>query len=542
VATTPDFALDHYEARAALVQAATQVAVEAWRQVDTAAIAETWAATLAELTTVVAGAQLAAAQMAEPYLAEAVAFSGASAVAEGVVNAAALAGIASDGRELLTLLFQPAVAALLALQAGADIDEAMATGHATLDMITRTQVADAGRVADSVGLTAHPDLDGYVRVVVGRTCSRCIVLAGRVYQWNEGFDRHPRCDCIHLPARQVRAAGIVQDPRRVFDSMSREEQDKVFTIAGAQAIRDGADVARVVNARRTAHGLTPAGGGHRTEAERAAARLGRERGRLTRQRVFGRQHFTTLEGITLPDIRRRRVRLMPESIYELADGDRDEAIRLLKAHGYILGPGPRVTRPKLADISRSRPWFPPGNLTPAAASAMQRRMLRGSEWTASQREAITEYTGGWAADINNMLRGTGPRSDIAERFTGSLWTAMRPMAEPALLYRFTGLDAFGPGVDAAKLKSLVGKTLQDRGFMSTTLARSGWDNPQMQLAARRQVVMEIDAPAKTRAAYVEDLSVHRGQWEVVLAAGTRYRVIEVVEQGRQTVVRVRVIP
>ena len=32
---------------------------------------------------------------------------------------------------------------------------------------------------------------------------------------------------------------------------------------------------------------------------------------------------------------RKPVRLMPESIYEIANGDRTEAIRLLRFHGYI---------------------------------------------------------------------------------------------------------------------------------------------------------------------------------------------------------------
>ncbi len=116
--------------------------------------------------------------------------------------------------------------------------------------------------------------------------------------------------------------------------MSTQEQDKVFTKAGARAIRDGADVARVVNARRGAAGLTPASGGRLTEAEKKAARRGLERGRLQRTRVFGRDHFLTSEAVTKRGIN-RKIRLMPESIYEIAGDNRDEAIRLLKVHGYI---------------------------------------------------------------------------------------------------------------------------------------------------------------------------------------------------------------
>jgi len=336
VATTPEFAVGHYQWRAELAEATAQVAAQAWSQVETAAIAQSWALLVQPLSFVVAGAQYAAAQAADAYVDTAAAYGGMSALAEGAVSAAALAGIASDGRDLVSLLFQAAISALGALRIGVDERMAMATGLATLEMITRTQVADAGRVADQVALTARPGLDGYVRMVVGKTCSRCVVLAGRWYRWNAGFDRHPRCDCIHIPAQESDSDDLSVDPMAFFRSLSKKEQDQVFTKAGAEAIRDGADIFRVVNARRGAVGLTPAGGGRRTLEERAAARFGRERGRLTRTNVFGRQHFTTFEAITLPGIRKRRIRLMPESIYELANGNRGEAIRLLKAHGYIL--------------------------------------------------------------------------------------------------------------------------------------------------------------------------------------------------------------
>ena len=84
--------------------------------------------------------------------------------------------------------------------------------------------------------------------------------------------------------------------------MDEAEQDRVFGKAGAQAIRDGADIARVVNARR---GMYTAGGL-----------------RLTRE-------ATTRRGIGRP------VRLMPEEIYRQANGNRGEALRLLRLHGYI---------------------------------------------------------------------------------------------------------------------------------------------------------------------------------------------------------------
>jgi hypothetical protein len=270
----------------------------------------------------------------------------------GRVDADAYAG-ASDGRDMATLLLQPALLTLATIGAGASPAQATSIGLVELDMITRTQVADAGRVADGAALTVHREFDGYVRMLVPPSCSRCVILAGARYKWNQGFLRHPRCDCRHIPAPED-AGELRTDPKAHFESLSEAEQNRVFTIAGARAIRDGADINQVVNVRRGATGLTPAGA--RITAEEARLlRGGRERGRLERTDVFGRQLFTTTEGTTtrgLAGVRLgvkdtgvkrpgRRVRsarsprLMPESIYEIAGDDRDEAIRLLKRFGYI---------------------------------------------------------------------------------------------------------------------------------------------------------------------------------------------------------------
>src|SRR4029078_24859 len=124
-------------------------------------------------------------------------------LADVEVDPAGFAGRASDGGNLASLLYQPAITALMSIGSGAAVDRALAGGRANLDMIVRTQVADAGRGADQAALTARPQVQGYVRQIVGATCSRCVILAGRFYRWNAGFQRHPRCDCIHVPANRA---------------------------------------------------------------------------------------------------------------------------------------------------------------------------------------------------------------------------------------------------------------------------------------------------------------------------------------------------
>jgi hypothetical protein len=347
-------AIEHYRARRALVDAVADLAERAWRSVSVVNLIASWQEAAGPLLVGLAGAQLATAQDADSYLDAVLAEQGIDPAAEGELNARALAGVASDGRDLDTLLNRPMIATLAAVGEGATLDLAMATGYATLDMIVRTQVADAGRIADQVAMTARPRVTGYVRLVVGRTCSRCVVLAGRWYRYNAGFNRHPRCDCIGVPSRENAAGDVRTNPQAYFDSLSSTEQDKAFTKAGAEAIRLGADIGQVVNARRGALGLTTAGA--RITAEEARMlRDGRDIGRLRTTRVYGQEVFVTTEGTTTRGTagvrlgakesgdkvkgqryrRSRTPRLMPESILQAAGRDRTEAIRLLRRFGYI---------------------------------------------------------------------------------------------------------------------------------------------------------------------------------------------------------------
>lgn len=288
----------HYRARQRLSRAVAVLARGLWRQVDVASLDASWPSLGSRLAVAVAGAQLAAAQSADDYLTAVLDAQGLDPAGEGRLRASALSGVAADGRMLDSLLRHPVIVTKVAIGSGQTTSRALAAGYANLDMIVRTEVADAGRMADQVALTARRAATGYVRMVVGQTCSRCLILAGRRYEWNQGFRRHPRCDCIHIPAAEDTANDLRTDPRRAFAEMSAAEQDQTFGKAGAEAIRGGADMARVVNARRG-------------------------------MQVVGGRKFTT-------EAAGRRPRLMPEQIFREAQGNRDEALRLLRLHGYIL--------------------------------------------------------------------------------------------------------------------------------------------------------------------------------------------------------------
>ncbi len=191
--------------------------------------------------------------------------------------------------------------ALYASGRGAGLDELAARTFTQLEGIVQTQVADAARQATAAEMGVRPAVTGWVRMLNPPACGRCAILAGRFYRWSQGFARHPRCDCRHIPTTDRDPDGLVSDPRAYFDSLPAPEQNRRFGGPVAQAIRDGADMARAVNATGRRSGMTSVQGGIKLTTEAA------QRGRL---------------------------RLTPEGIYRLAS-DRDEAIRLLRVHGYI---------------------------------------------------------------------------------------------------------------------------------------------------------------------------------------------------------------
>lgn len=274
------------------------------------------------LNAVITG-QLTAASGAQAFVSGAMLAQGAGASPLGLLNPTSLAGIASDGRALATLLYLPAMLTARALSFGASPESASLMGLNQLARFVSTQINDAGRTATAVAMTAEPKCVSYVRVVRLPACSRCIILAGRQYSYSEGFKRHPGCDCGMEPMsdKQWRASSGPQD---LFKEMSPEERRTRFGAAGAEAIENGADINQVVNVRREG-AMTTTDTGKKVTTEG-----------VTRRGIGGQaldSGFEKAEGKRLE--RAKESRLMPEQILKQADGNRDLQIALLKKHGYI---------------------------------------------------------------------------------------------------------------------------------------------------------------------------------------------------------------
>lgn len=163
-----------------------------------------------------------------------------------------------------------------------------ASTDAQFRAIVASLVTDAARAAQSVSTATRPRT-GWVRLLAPPSCSRCAVLAGRVYRYSTGFQRHPGCDCVMIPASLAGARALVPD----VEGLARSGQITDLSKADRRAIEDGADLGRVINVRRDGAGL-------------------RESGRVLY----------------------RADRMTPEAIYR-STSTREEALGLLQANGYI---------------------------------------------------------------------------------------------------------------------------------------------------------------------------------------------------------------
>jgi len=290
----PPSASEHYRSRIALQVATVSAVRRAWGRM-TPEFDAAWAEIGPQILLLVSAAQLQAAAESQAYIALAASQQGIDPAAEAALNARAFLGWASDGRSMASLLERSVVTAKAGVGQGLQVRDALARGLRFLDMATLTQVADAGRGGELVTMTATPAVTGYVRMLNPPSCSRCVILAGKHFKWNNDFRRHPRCDCLTVPTSvdPSPAAARIVSPEAYFQSLTPAEQIATFGEDGARAIRDGASPITVVNANRGT--FTPTG----RRSPTAAARR------------------------------------MPGDIYAEAGGDRTRALELLRAEGYL---------------------------------------------------------------------------------------------------------------------------------------------------------------------------------------------------------------
>lgn len=259
----------------------------------------------------------------------------------------AYAGQSAAGYPLGNLLQAPGRTVEARLAAGMSGTEALAAGRFQLARLAENETQQAFTNANAAGMYGIPEIEGYARALVGESCPRCVILAGRIYSFEEPFKRHPLCNCTHVPVEDRDAARKelpeVFDPQGHFDAMTPEQQDEWLGKANAQAVRDGADLGQVVNLSNRRPGTS--------------SRLRGPQGLYTTQLPDGRTVRASMEGVTVrqgragrrlaietgqfadghaPKVFERAAtpRLTPQAIYDVARTP-DEARELLWLHGFL---------------------------------------------------------------------------------------------------------------------------------------------------------------------------------------------------------------
>ena len=311
----PQAATEFYGLQQRVNDAASQEVARIWRRMGDDLDAS-WKRLAAPTLNVLVEAQRQVAVAALDYVPTVLAETDTPDRPQGRVRLDSFVGMASDRRPLETLSYGGVVKAKQSVANGSDVSAGLDAGADWMDLMVKLQVADAARQVVGVMTAARPNLSGTVRVLNPPSCQRCAILAGRVYRWSTGFERHPRCDCVNLPVRQAawaQAEGFLTDPMDAY----RRGEIRDLTKAQRAAIDEGADISRVVNVKR----------GMSTTYVPAKAGLVKP----GQPDILG--FLATLPRAV--GTRESRRALTPEAIYRQANGDRARAIELLRENAYI---------------------------------------------------------------------------------------------------------------------------------------------------------------------------------------------------------------
>ena len=342
-------ASEHQRRRNEIAERATRAVLRTWAGLPTTDLEAGWDIAAPVIGRTVTKAQTDAATLAVAYVAASARLQGLPA-ADSVIEPATFAGATREGREIIPELYASVTTTKSLVGAGRGVGEAFQAGTALMSVMASTLVRDAGLRADRAAGVAT-GFSYSVRVVQPGACSRCAILAGRT-GYRTDFNRHPRCRCTSMLIRGTNVPeGFFGSPEEYFESLSKAEQERVFTKAGAQAIRAGASPISVVNARRGAYGI-----GYSSRSN-IPWRPGDTRARLQPVTIGYRkdgsplQVYATTEGTTVRGSwgrrqsnfvksgndryrRTRTLRLMPEQIMSMSTSP-EQAVDLLRQHGYL---------------------------------------------------------------------------------------------------------------------------------------------------------------------------------------------------------------
>lgn len=303
---------EHRKATTAAQTSGFRRNVATWNQVDFNNVVDSWQQQLPRVTRVAEDVQEFSVIDAAAFMTVASAVQGRD--IDDQINVDSYVGaMPYTGADLDAAFAGPAYRTLEAVRQNKPPNVAMYAGVAELARLTHAVTFDTAEEASlTVALSQHLT---YQRIPQVGCCVRCSMLTGQ-YFTSKVFKRHPHCRCVHVPVLDpADAPKRSNDPYELFNALSEEEQNKIWTKAGAQAIRDGADIYQVGNS-------------------------------LTRPLPHRRSRRFTSEGAgkhgwyrnNAPAGKAGKRRLTVHEIYRRADGDTHTAKRLMREYGYLLGP------------------------------------------------------------------------------------------------------------------------------------------------------------------------------------------------------------
>jgi 2'-5' RNA ligase len=184
--------------------------------------------------------------------------------------------------------------------------------------------------------------------------------------------------------------------------------------------------------------------------------------------------------------------------------------------------------------------FPELSLTKANAMHAVMNQQHGL-WSAKSKSSIQAYTGSTYSSINCCLRGKCSCTPSATTHAKNITEGMRPIPQNVKVFRGSDWSPFNlygnNNANAAELQKRTGQLMTDPGFMSTSISKSG--------KFGGSVTYEIDLPAGTPAAWAYPVSSHKTEQELILGAGLKYRIKEVLPPTGghyTTLVRLEVVP
>lgn len=153
--------------------------------------------------------------------------------------------------------------------------------------------------------------------------------------------------------------------------------------------------------------------------------------------------------------------------------------------------------------------------------------------SSAERNGVEVYTGSAYVNMNEYLRGQSSSTSYAkeiEQATAALKKASLP--EEVIVRRgsdYNMLRELGVDISEANKDKLIGAIVTDKGFMSTSPASGGGFSGDIEYV--------VKVPKGSQAMYVDTISRHRGEEELLINRGGKY-IIEDVEFDGDEVTRI----